>query len=222
MTRPVHRSAFSFAELLVLIAIAAVLLGLLLPAVMKSREAAARTQCQNNLRQIGMAAFNYESAFQKFPPGINVSPNSRNPNPAWNTPPPWAGPYTGVLAYLLPFIEQQNVYNLVPESYFQLNTTAPAWAYGGGPFDFQDPSVPPSLWSGTGGGYPKATNSKVPRPEAVALRSPPKGGQTRTGRPRWGRCREAVYKASPCPQESRRIGGAFQGRTAKGRGFSTY
>ncbi len=159
-----RRTAFTLIELLVVIAIIGILLGLILSAVQSVRAAASRMQCQNNLKQIALAALNYESANGVFPPGQNVSPNSTDPNPSYNWPVPYAGPYTGSMAYLLPYIEQDNVYqklyNFDP-GLFQLNSRSPAWAYGYGPWDFQDPSVPASQWNGTGKGYPDAANTKI-------------------------------------------------------------
>jgi prepilin-type N-terminal cleavage/methylation domain-containing protein/prepilin-type processing-associated H-X9-DG protein len=155
-----RRTAFTLIELLLVIAIIGVLLGLLVPAVQKVREAASRITCQHNLGQVALAALNYESVNGVFPPGLNVSPYSRDPNPGYNYPPPFAGPYAGCLAYLLPYIEQDNAYQQIPPTLFDPNTTAGAWASNYGPFDFED-GVDPAFWLGIGKGYPKAANTII-------------------------------------------------------------
>jgi prepilin-type N-terminal cleavage/methylation domain-containing protein len=134
MSRTSRRSAFTLIELLVVIAIIAILIGLLLPAVQKVREAAARTQCANNLKQISLAALNFESTYGRLPPGGVVSPNSTNVNPGAVSSPPVAGPYTGTLPFLLPYVEQDNVYKQIDPTLFQFTTTTGAWAYNTPPF----------------------------------------------------------------------------------------
>jgi prepilin-type N-terminal cleavage/methylation domain-containing protein/prepilin-type processing-associated H-X9-DG protein len=107
------RRGFTLIELLVVIAIIAVLIGLLLPAIQKVREAANRMKCQNNLKQLGLAAFNFESANGYFPPRegfvtVNGKLYSNNAT-------------TQVL--LMPYVEQDNKYNLFNLNYLTWNDT---------------------------------------------------------------------------------------------------
>jgi len=93
----IRRTAFTLIELLVVIAIIAILIALLVPAVQKVREAANRTQCANNLKQICLAAHNFNDTNKRLPPGV-VGQNG-------------SGGYYGALTNLLPFVEQSAMYN---------------------------------------------------------------------------------------------------------------
>src|SRR5262245_12560399 len=101
--------AFTLIELLVVIAIIAVLVALLLPAVQQAREAARRTQCKNNMKQIGLALMNYESTFNRLPPASNVPWGRRGTDDAHMD---YTGPFGPNWAIaILPFIEQQALYD---------------------------------------------------------------------------------------------------------------
>jgi prepilin-type N-terminal cleavage/methylation domain-containing protein/prepilin-type processing-associated H-X9-DG protein len=106
--RQMKRPGFTLIELLVVIAIIAILIGMLLPAVQKVREAAARTSCQNNLKQIGLALHNYAGTYSTFPAAYTkLTADDTDPNAMF------AGRRVGLslLANLLPFMEQDAVFS---------------------------------------------------------------------------------------------------------------
>ena len=95
---------FTLVELLVVIAIVGVLVGLLLPAIQAAREAARRTQCKNNLRQLGLAVLNYESTMRHLPPSavVDLSVTNTGNNGSW-----------GIHGRILQFLEENNLRNLI-------------------------------------------------------------------------------------------------------------
>jgi prepilin-type N-terminal cleavage/methylation domain-containing protein len=111
-----HRKGFTLVELLVVIAIIAVLIGLLLPAIQKVRAAAARSQCGNNLKQIGLALHNYHDTYQRFPPAVLMPYAQAGNDPLTGGAANPFGPNWAVLS--LPYVEQQNLYAQAnPRSY---------------------------------------------------------------------------------------------------------
>lgn len=113
---------FTLIELLVVIAIIAILIALLLPAVQQAREAARRTQCKNNLKQLGLALHNYHDTFSTFPPAHT---RTQSASPATGALTGWRG--FSAHAMMLPYIEQANLYSQLNfNTYFDeaSNTTA--------------------------------------------------------------------------------------------------
>src|SRR5262245_11168789 len=120
-----RRSAFTLIELLVVIAILGVLIGLLLPAVQKVRDAAARMQCQSQLKQLALACHNHHDAAQGLPAGQAF----QNTDPYFG---PWDGEqYTSYLVPLLPYVEQEALYRLYRQGYDSGQDLHRFWPEGG-------------------------------------------------------------------------------------------
>jgi prepilin-type N-terminal cleavage/methylation domain-containing protein len=166
------RNAFTLIELLVVIAIIAVLIGLLLPAVQKVRESSNRLNCQNNLKQIGLALHNYHDVNRVLPPsGTRTISNSG------------AGNGYSIHVLLLPYIEQNNLFRMIDFSFDASDATANSVARGSVISTYQCPSDPmnqlPPGWGGTNyrvnngvsivNGYrdsdPNGVNANMPPPD---------------------------------------------------------
>lgn len=122
--RKFNQKGFTLIELLVVIAIIGILVGLLLPAVQKVREAASRTRCLNNLKQIGLALHGYHDVNVKLPAGQSPWRNASNTADVWNVT-PFEGCWS-FLVYILPFIEQEAIYKKA-KAYGSSAATAYSW-----------------------------------------------------------------------------------------------
>ncbi|QDV52455.1 DUF1559 domain-containing protein [Gimesia fumaroli] len=126
-----RKHGFTLIELLVVIAIIAILIALLLPAVQQAREAARRSQCKNNLKQIGLALHNYLSAHSAFPPAFCVGPNGSS---GYTSGGQWS-----IHARILPFADGANLYNNIDFTTTYSGQSDPSIAYTRTPF-FMCPS----------------------------------------------------------------------------------
>ncbi|HLJ96842.1 MAG TPA: DUF1559 domain-containing protein [Gemmataceae bacterium] len=165
-----RRLGFTLVELLVVIAIIAVLIGLLLPAVQKVMEAAHRMQCQNNLRQMGLALSNYHGVFKEFPP---AKINSGSSSLGTKTSSFYAGQHYKVFNHtgfvlLLPYLEQENLYKRYSFAYPSCNSS---WA--------PRPSTPYSLGAadlahgGINAGNAEVVGMRIPVYECPSDEKPP-------------------------------------------------
>jgi len=118
-------AGFTLVELLVVIAIIGVLVALLLPAVQAAREAARRSQCANNLKQIALASHEFHDTYNRFPPGIT----SGHPHTNFNLIN--GNQCMSVFAYILPYMEQKPAYDLVTTSWIVENPPSANWSLSG-------------------------------------------------------------------------------------------
>jgi prepilin-type N-terminal cleavage/methylation domain-containing protein len=143
---PLRRSGFTLVELLVVIAIIGILVALLLPAVQAAREAGRRMQCSNNIKQLALASHNFHDTYRLLPPGILAQDSKRNSIVNGHQ-------YVGHLVYLLPFMEQQSIYDQI-DAALDINVDHyPGTTYGTG--------KPIQEWWSLGGTW-SAAKTRIP------------------------------------------------------------
>jgi prepilin-type N-terminal cleavage/methylation domain-containing protein/prepilin-type processing-associated H-X9-DG protein len=124
LTRPRSLpSGFTLIELLVVITIIGILIGMLLPAINATREAARRTECSNKMKQLGLAALNFQSARRSFPPGYLAVRPPAPPTLDNND----KNQYVGLIPYLLPYLESKAVYKMIDPSMLKVDGDATFW-----------------------------------------------------------------------------------------------
>jgi prepilin-type N-terminal cleavage/methylation domain-containing protein len=146
--------AFTLIELLVVIAIIAILISLLVPAVQKVREAAARTTCQNNLKQIGLAMHNYNGVYKRVPPveGVSAASGLASPYGTFKTP---DGTNGTIFFFLLPYVEQGPLYNQAAQDSMNVGASiVPIYLC---------PSDPSAINAGTYGGCGQMQGDNIQR-----------------------------------------------------------
>ena len=155
------RRGFTLIELLVVIAIIAILIALLVPAVQKVREAAARTQCTNNLKQIGLALHNYHDAEKRFPPASQVpyAHVNQDSNLDWRLP---FGPNWAVM--ILPYVEQGALYAQANPDSYPGTTAVPNVSQSPPPTGFRRQACPKLAWR-----FRAVTRAKPPSEQGIRL-----------------------------------------------------
>jgi prepilin-type processing-associated H-X9-DG protein len=133
------RAGFGTVHLVVAVGSVALIIGVLIPAIQKSRSSALYLQCQRNLMQLGQALHSYHAANQCFPPGVVSGTHVAA------GPPPQSGevsgmlpPCTGALSFLLPYLGREDLYKQIPPEFLSTECTQKSWAYSTPPFDTQN------------------------------------------------------------------------------------